>query len=188
MQVGSSGDVIWWINLQALTFTNWKKVRILNRIPEKTKLSDGKIFGRVKFQTEKLSDKKNPKVLVINLLPRKLISIWKPPSCTTIFKSWNRAILTAFSHRGWSNVMHGVCIFAIDACSITYKSVEFIQVSSLEFISIIRSKFLIHLRIIYTNICSILDRRNNILRMMSWSVMMTSLVYKFFQIHYIFLK
>ena len=52
-------------------------------------------------------------------LPRKLMSVWKPPRQHSISNDFSEEISTAFNHKGWSKVMHGVPQLAFLAWSIT---------------------------------------------------------------------
>jgi len=60
------------------------------------------------------------------ILPRKLISKWKPPSSHTTFILSLATISTALIHRGWSEVKHATGIFKPCACSSMKTSVELI--------------------------------------------------------------
>ena len=70
-------------------------------------------------------------------LPKKLIIVWKPPNWQTMSIDFASMIFTAFHHNGWSKVMHEVGIFSSVAWHFTYQSVEYIQLSSEDFKSMI---------------------------------------------------
>ena len=61
--------------------------------------------------------------ITFSILLRKLINRWKC-NLLTAFLDFDFVISTAFNQSGWPNVMHGVTILNIFACSWVNKKVE----------------------------------------------------------------
>ena len=72
----------------------------------------------------------------IPMLPMKLIKQWKLPNLTTIFSFLVCTISITLTHNGWSNVLLGVGIFILNAKSMIWNRVEWMQVRSLGFRSV----------------------------------------------------
>ena len=68
--------------------------------------------------------------ITVPILPKKLISEWKPPRRQTIFKDFSVEISIAFNHNGWSKVMYGVPQLAFLDSLITNNNVDYTQLLS----------------------------------------------------------
>ena len=68
--------------------------------------------------------------ITVPILPKKLISVWKPPRRQTILKDFSMEISIDFNHNGWSKVMHGVPQLAFLDSLIANNNVDYTQLLS----------------------------------------------------------